>query len=120
MIKGEARLDFRNERDVRVVMMQFVQAKNAPAQIEIAKERLQIPSDRTDQSLVNGNRHIVGKQRRCERRRIMPCSCVKHIRLNGIGKRRSKRVLMVAKFCVELMKGAFAQLRIAFHQKRAE
>ena len=42
----------------------------------------------------------------------MSCSRAKDIRLNRISKRRSKRVLMVAKFCIELMKSALAQIII--------
>ena len=45
---------------------------------------------------------------------------MKHIRLDGVGKRRCKRVLVVVKFCIKLMEGALAQHRITLHQKRAE
>src|SRR5215471_13046508 len=97
--------------------MQLVQPKYAPAKIKISKERFQIRADRLNQAIINGDRHIIRKQRRLERRRIMPCSSLEYVRLNRIGQRRGKRVLMVAEFCVELMKGAFAQFRVAFHQK---
>src|SRR5436190_399903 len=58
--------------------------------------------------------------RRCKERRVPSCSPVKDIHLDRIGKRSGKRKLMVAKFRVELLENAFAQLRIAFHQKRTE
>src|SRR6266851_7764238 len=50
----------------------------------------------------------------------MSCSCVKDIRLDRISKRRGQRVLMVLKFCVELMEGAFAQFMVALYEKRAQ
>src|ERR671919_61381 len=101
-------------------MMQFAQTERVAAQVEIAKERLQIRTDRSDQSVVNRNRHIVRKERSLQRRWIMPGARLKDIRLNRIGKRRGQRILMIPKFRVELMKGAFAQFVIALHQKRAE
>src|SRR6516225_10121536 len=100
--------------------MQLVQPKYAPAKIKISKQRFQIRADRLNQAIINGDRHIIRKQSPLERRRIMPCSCMKRIGLNRIGQRRGERVLMVAEFCVELMESAFAQFRITLHQKRTE
>src|SRR5262245_6923557 len=100
--------------------MELVQTKDSPAKIEISKQRFQICPDRSNQALIHGKRHIIREQRRFERRRVMPCSRVKHIGLDRIGQRRSERVLMIAKFPVELMESAFAHLRIALHQKRTE
>src|SRR5580704_11912945 len=98
-------------------MMQLVQPKGTAAQVEIAKERLQIRANRLNQSVVNGNRHIVWKQCNLEGRRIMSCSRVEDISLDGVSKGRGKCVLMVAKFCIELMESSFAQLMIALDQK---
>src|SRR5205814_7911671 len=100
--------------------MQLGQTKDASAKIEISKQRFQVGADGLNQAVIHGDWHIIRKQCRLERRWVMPCSGVKHIRLNRIGQRRGERVLMVKKFCVELMESAFAQFRVALHLKRAE
>src|SRR4029450_12634240 len=97
-------------------MMQLAQTKRVAAQVEIAEERLQIRADRSNQSVVDRNRHIIRKERSLQRRWIMPGARVKDIRLDRIGQRRGQRILMVPKFRVELTKGAFAQFMIALHQ----
>src|SRR5262249_52359204 len=100
--------------------MQLVQTKYPPAKIEISKQRFQIRANCLNQSVINGNRHIVWKERRCERRRVVPRPCVKYIRLDGIAEGCGERVLMVAELSVELLESTFAQFRIALHQERAE
>src|SRR5689334_20904652 len=97
--------------------MQLVQPKGTAAQIEITKKRLQIRPNRLNQPVVNCKRHIIWKQRSLESRRIMSRPRVEDICLDRISKRRGQRVLMVAKFCIELMESAFAKLMIALHQK---
>src|SRR5205814_3732709 len=119
-VECESSLDLRNERNVRVVVMQLGQTKDAPAKIEIAKQRFQIRANRFNQAVIHGDWHIIRKQRGFERRWIMPCSGMKHIRLHRVAKGGGERVLMVAKLSVELLESAFAQFRVALHQKRAE
>ena len=97
--------------------MQLVQTKSATAQIKIAKQRLQVGADRLDQSVINCDRYIVGKERSLERRWIMSCARVENIRLHRIRQCRGERVLMITKLRVELMEGAFAQFMIALHQE---
>src|SRR4030095_2409354 len=42
LLERKARVDFGSERNVGVVLMQLGQAKNAPSQIEVPEQRLQI------------------------------------------------------------------------------
>src|ERR1700730_6037515 len=44
----------------------------------------------------------------------------KDVGFHRVGQRRGEGVLMILKFGVKLMKRAFAQFMVAFHQKRAE
>src|SRR4029078_9697365 len=50
----------------------------------------------------------------------MSCSRVEDICLDGVSKGRGKCVLMILKFCIELVESALAQLMISLHQKRTE
>ncbi len=120
LFECETGLDFRNKRHVGIVMMQLGQSQNAPPQIKITKERFQIGADGSNQPIVNGDWHIVRKQRRFQRRGVIARPGVEDIRFDRIGQSRRKRVLMIAELGIKLTKSAFAQRGIALHQKRAE
>jgi len=55
-------LDLGDERDIRIVMMQLVEAKRAPAQFVVAKHRLQVVSHRRDQPVVDRGRNVIAKE----------------------------------------------------------
>ena len=67
LIKGDARLNFRDERDIGVVMMQLGQTEHATAQFKIAEKRREMRAHRFDQPFVNGDRHIIGEKRGLKR-----------------------------------------------------
>ena len=64
LIETRAHFNFRYQRNVSVVMMQLAQPQRATTQIEITKQRLQICPDGINQSVVDRERHIIGKERR--------------------------------------------------------
>src|SRR6266567_8270089 len=73
-----------------------------------------------NKTVVNGHRNIVWKKRGFERGRIVARASTENIRFHRIREGRGERVLMILEFGVELMKSAFPQLVVPFHEKRTE
>src|SRR2546423_8104439 len=100
--------------------MQFVEAENAAAQVVVAKQRGDVCSNGGDESVVDRDRNVVAEQGRLERGRVIAGASAKDIRLHRVGERRRQGELVILKLSIELVKGAFPQLVIALHEKRAE
>src|ERR1043166_8292261 len=101
-------------------MMKFGETKSAAAQFVVAKQRREIASHRGDEPVVDRNRNVITEEGRFESGRKISGARAKDICLHRRGERRGERKLVVLVFLVERVKGALAQLVIAFHEKRAE
>ena len=85
LVEGDVRIDFCNQRDIGIVVMQLDQSQNPPAQFVIAKERRKILPNRGNQSVINRHGDIVAEQRGFERGGIISGACAEDIGLHRVG-----------------------------------
>src|SRR6188472_767137 len=97
--------------------MELVETEDAATQFIIAKERREIAAHRADQALIDGHRDVIAKQRSCERGWMITRAGAEDVGFDRIRQRSGERELVILEFLIKLMKGAQAEIVIAFDQK---
>ena len=67
-------LGLREYGNIRIIMMDGIELHLPPPHVEISVDGRQMVSDRCDQIVIDGYRHVVGKEGRLKCARIVPCT----------------------------------------------